>query len=97
MKFKVQAVSIALVLFPGIGATAPLSCQMKGALVTAAAKLRDAGSTRTEIQKVFSNGGELTQGEINAVLNVTYNSGMKNISPEKMGEMTYAVCIDVNK
>lgn len=96
-KFGIVVVSVVIGLLPCMAMGAPLSCEMKETLVVLSAKMRDAGKTRAEVQKVMLDAGDVTRDEVRAVLNVSFNEGMKNIDPEKMGRIAYDVCVGAKK
>ena len=58
---------------------------------------RDQGVSRSEARNTFRKAGDLTREEIEAVLNVAYNPAMRPLSPDKIKDVTYEICVRANR
>lgn len=75
----------------------PLTCKMKAALVEAAAIGRDKGLGQREIGEALLSGGDLTQKEVQAVINVAFAPDLRRLSPLEISNMAYKTCVRLSE
>ena len=70
---------------------APLSCQMQSTLTGLVATARDQGKSPAQIRKTLQKGGDLTNSEIKALIDIVFVH-MKNSSPQEISQAVLMVC-----
>jgi len=69
----------------------PLSCQMFAMLAETSAMLRDQGRTESEVKAILKQGGDLTNKEIQALLETTFKL-FKSSPPSEISKIVLAAC-----
>lgn len=71
--------------------SAPLSCRMQKLLVASSAMRRDGGATKSNVKATLASGGDLTQAELKAVVDLVYGE-LKRMPAEAAGEVAFERC-----
>ena len=69
----------------------PLSCQMQSMLAGLSASARDQGKSPAQIRTTLQKGGDLTNSEIKALIDIAFVH-MKKSSPQEISQAVLMVC-----
>ena len=69
----------------------PLSCQMQSMLAGLTATARDQGKSPAQVRTTLQKGGDLTNSEIKALIDIAYVH-MKKSSPQEISQAVLMVC-----